>query len=187
MGQTTGSRDIHRGQSKRRHPAWGGPEPAWENRLVRGPGSDQQAEPAEAMRARVRASFARQAMMATLGAELVSVERGQVELALPKDERFTQQHGFVHAGAVAAVLDRACGYAAYSVMPPEAAVLTASYTINLLAPAAGERFRMTGTVVRAGRTLVVCRGDAFADAAAVPFAVMQATLTALYDRPGIQH
>jgi uncharacterized protein (TIGR00369 family) len=139
------------------------------------------------MQARVAASFARQAMMATLGAELVSVERGQVELALPHDERFTQQHGFVHAGAVAAVLDSACGYAAFSVMPPEAAVLTASYTINLLAPAVGERFRMTGTVVRAGRTLVVCRGDAFAGDATTPFAVMQATLTALHDRPGVQH
>ena len=139
------------------------------------------------MRARVRARFARQAMMATLGAELVSVEPGRVELALRHDARFTQQHGFMHAGAVAAVLDSACGYAAFSVMPPEAAVLTASYTINLLAPAAGEGFRMTGAVVRAGRTLVVCRGDAFAAGAATPFAVMQATLTALYDRPGIRH
>jgi acyl-coenzyme A thioesterase PaaI-like protein len=72
-------------------------------------------------------------------------------------------------------------------MPPEAAVLTVSYTINLMAPAAGERFRMVGTVTRAGRTLVVCRGDAFADQATAPFAVMQATLTALYDRPGIAH
>ncbi len=164
-----------------------GPEGACENRLVREPGGDQQTEPVAAMQARVQASFARQAMMATLGAELVSVDRGRVELALSRDERFTQQHGFVHAGAVAAVLDSACGYAAFSVMPPEAAVLTASYTINLLAPAVGERFRMTGTVVRAGRTLVVCRGDAFAGAAATPFAVMQATLTALYDRPSVQH
>ena len=139
------------------------------------------------MRARVRDSFARQAMMATLGAELVSVEPGRVELAIPHDERFTQQHGFMHAGAVAAVLDSACGYAAFSVMPPEAAVLTVSYSINLLAPAAGERFVMTGTVVRAGRTLVVCRGEAVADEAAVPFAAMQATLTAVYDRPGIRH
>ena len=153
---------------------------------MRGPGEDQQAEPVAAMQARVRASFARQAMMATLGAELVSIERGRAELTLPRDERFTQQHGFVHAGAVAAVLDSACGYAAFSVMPPEAAVLTASYTINLLAPAVGERFRMTGTVIRAGRTLVVCRGDAFTDDAASPFAVMQATLTALYDRPGVR-
>ena len=132
---------------------------------MRGPGDDEQVEPVAAMQARVRTSFARQVMMATLGAELVSVEPGRVELTLPHDERFTQQHGFVHAGAVAAVLDSACGYAAFSVMPPEAAVLTASYTINLLAPAVGERFRMTGTVIRAGRTLVVCRGDAFTDGA----------------------
>jgi acyl-coenzyme A thioesterase PaaI-like protein len=84
------------------------------------------------------------------------------------------------------VLDTACGYAAYSVMPPEAAVLTATYTINLLAPAAGERFTITGEVVRAGRTLVVCRGEAFSDGDKRPFAVMQATMTAVFDRPGIQ-
>jgi uncharacterized protein (TIGR00369 family) len=151
------------------------------------PDDAAQAEPTEAMRARVRASFGRQAMMATLGAELVSVDRGRVELALNHDARFTQQHGFMHAGAVASVLDSACGYAAFSVMPAEAAVLTAGYTINLLAPAAGERFVMTGAVVRAGRTLVVCRGEAFVARAAVPFAVMQSTLTAVYNRPGIQH
>jgi uncharacterized protein (TIGR00369 family) len=145
------------------------------------------AEPAEAMRARVRGSFERQAMMATLGVRLAAVERGRVELVLDYDDRFTQQHGFMHAGAVAAVLDSACGYAAFSVMPPEAAVLTAAYSINLLAPAAGRRFVMTAQVVRAGRTLVVCRGEASADGAAVPFAVMQATLSAVYDRPGISH
>ena len=123
--------------------------------------------------------------MATLGAELVSVEPGRVEIAIRHDERFTQQHGFLHAGAVTTILDSACGYAAYSVMPPEAAVLTASFTVNLLAPAAGERFSIVGEVVRAGRTLVVCRGDAFADGDKRPFAVMQATMSALYDRPGI--
>jgi uncharacterized protein (TIGR00369 family) len=143
------------------------------------------AEPDEAMAARVRASLQRQGMMATLGVELVAIERGRVQMALRHDERFTQQHGFLHAGAVASVLDSACGYAAYSVMPPEASVLTASYTINLMAPAAGLRFTVTGQVVRAGRTLVVCRGEAFADGADRPFAAMQATLTALYDRPGI--
>ena len=142
-------------------------------------------ETAEAMRERVRASIARQTMMTTLGVELVAVERGRVELALRHDERFTQQHGFLHAGAVAAVLDSACGYAAYSVMPPGAQVLTATYTINLLAPASGQRFAMRGEVVRAGRTLVVCRGEAFADGAETPFAAMQATMTALYDRPDL--
>jgi uncharacterized protein (TIGR00369 family) len=126
-------------------------------------------------------------MMATLGARLTAVGRGRVELVVGHDDRFTQQHGFLHAGAVSAVLDSACGYAAFSVMPPEAAVLTASYTINLLAPAAGQRFTMTGEVVRAGRTLVVCRGEATADGAASPFAIMQSTLTAVYGRTGIVH
>ena len=148
---------------------------------------DAAAEPVDAMAARVRASFGRQAMMATLGVRLSAVERGRVELVMDHDERFTQQHGFVHAGAISAVLDSACGYAAFSVMPPDAAVLTAAYTINLLAPAAGRRFVMTGEVIRAGRTLVVCRGEAAADDADTPFAVMQATLSAVYGRPGITH
>ena len=137
------------------------------------------------MLARVRASFDRQAMMTTLGVEVTAVEPGKVEMTLSHDDRFTQQHGFLHAGAVASVLDTACGYAAYSVMPPGAAVLTATYTINLLAPAAGERFVITGEVVRAGRTLVVCRGEAFADGGQRPFAVMQATMTAVVGRPGV--
>ena len=151
----------------------------WHNRRV------TDAESTEAMLARVRASFDRQGMMGTLGVEVITVEPGRVELALGHDDRFTQQHGFLHAGAVASVLDTACGYAAYTVMSPEAAVLTATYTINLLAPAAGQRFAMTGEVVRAGRTLVVCRGEAFADGSQRPFAVMQATMTAVYSRPGI--
>ncbi len=142
-------------------------------------------EPIDEMRARVRDSLDRQGMLHTLGVELVSVERGRVQMVFRHDDRFTQQHGFLHAGAVSAVLDSACGYAAYSVMPPEASVLTVTFTINLLSPAAGRRFAVTGSVVRAGRTLVVCRGEAFADDAAVPFAVMQATMTAVVNRPGI--
>jgi uncharacterized protein (TIGR00369 family) len=137
------------------------------------------------MMARVRASFDRQAMMSTLGVEVTAVERGKVAMSLGHDERFTQQHGFLHAGAVASVLDTACGFAAYSMMPPEAAVLTATYTINLMAPAAGSRFTITGEVVRAGRTLVVCRGEAFADGSDRPFAAMQATMTAVYGKAGI--
>jgi uncharacterized protein (TIGR00369 family) len=138
-----------------------------------------------AMMARVRASFDRQGLMATLGVDVLNVEPGRVELVLRHDHRFTQQHGFLHAGAVASVLDTACGYAAYTVIPPEAAVLTATYTVNLLAPAAGQRFAITGEVVRAGRTLVVCRGEAFADGDQRPFAVMQATMSVLNNRPDI--
>jgi uncharacterized protein (TIGR00369 family) len=142
-------------------------------------------ETTEEMLARVQASFERQGMMTTLGVEVIAVEPGRVEMSLRHDDRFTQQHGFLHAGAVASVLDTACGYAAYSVMPPEAAVLTATYTVNLLAPADGDRFAITGEVIRAGRTLVVCRGEAFADGNKRPFAVMQATMTAVFGRPGI--
>jgi uncharacterized protein (TIGR00369 family) len=149
--------------------------------------SEKEAESPAAMAARVRASFGRQAMMTTLGVQLAAVERGRVELIIGHDDRFTQQHGFLHAGAVTSVLDTACGYAAFSVMAPDAAVLTAAFTVNLLAPAAGRRFVMTGEVVRAGRTLVVCRAEATADGGAKPFAVMQATLSAVYDRPGVAH
>jgi len=147
--------------------------------------TESPAETTEEMLARVRASFDRQAMMSTLGVEVTSVEPGKVEMSLRHDDRFTQQHGLLHAGAVASVMDTACGFAAFSVMPPDAAVLTASYTINLMAPAAGERFTITGEVVRAGRTLVVCHGEAFADGGQRPFAVMQATMTAVYGKAGI--
>ena len=147
--------------------------------------SESAAETIEEMLARVRASFDRQGMMSTLGVEVTSVEPGKVEMSLRHDDRYTQQHGFLHAGVVASVMDTACGFAAFSVMPPDAAVLTASYTINLMAPAAGERFTITGEVVRAGRTLVVCHGEAFADGGQRPFAVMQATMTAVYGKAGI--
>jgi uncharacterized protein (TIGR00369 family) len=147
--------------------------------------TESAAESNEDMLARVRASFDRQGMMSTLGVEVTAVERGKVVMSLGHDARFTQQHGFLHAGAVTSVLDTACGYAAFSVMPPEAAVLTVSFTVNLMAPAAGERFTITAEVVRAGRTLMVCRGEAFADGSDRPFAVMQATMTAVYDRTGI--
>jgi len=142
-------------------------------------------EPLADMLARVQDSFDRQGMMTTLGVEVTAVERGKVWMSLGHDQRLTQQHGFMHAGAVTSVLDTACGYAAFSVMPPEAAVLTVSFTVNLMAPAAGQRFTITGEVIRAGRTLVVCRGEAFADGSDRPLAVMQATMTAVYGRTGI--
>jgi uncharacterized protein (TIGR00369 family) len=143
-------------------------------------------EPIDDMRQRVLASFARQPMMSTLGVQAVSVEPGRVVLEMSMDSRFTQQHGFLHGGTVAAVLDSACGYAAFSLMPPDAGVLAAGYTINLLSPAAGQRFRMVAEVVRSGRTLSVCRAEAFADDRSTPIAVMQATMAAVY-LPGIEH
>jgi uncharacterized protein (TIGR00369 family) len=112
--------------------------------------------------ARVRASFARQGAMATLGAELVDVAAGHVSIALPIERRLSQQDGFLHAGVVIAALDSACGYAALTLMPDYVEVLTVELKVNLLAPASGESLVAEGQVVRAGRTLTVCRGDAYA-------------------------
>jgi len=109
--------------------------------------------------ARVRASFARQAFMSTLGACLVRVEPGEADIELPIRPELVQQHGFLHAGAVASVADSACGYAALSLMPPGAAVLSVEFKINLLAPAAGDRVLAKGRVIRAGKTVTVCWGE----------------------------
>lgn len=110
---------------------------------------------------RVRTSFARQRLMATLGAELTRVEPGEVEVELPFREDLTQQHGFLHAGVVTAVVDSACGYAALTLMPAGAAVLSVEFKVNLLAPAAGERLIARARVIRSGRTLTVVSGDAY--------------------------
>jgi uncharacterized protein (TIGR00369 family) len=112
---------------------------------------------------RVRASFAKQTIMSTLGASVASVKRGEVEIVLPFSGKILQQHGFIHAGAIATIADSACGYAALSVMPDDAAVLTTEFKIHLLSPAKGERIRAVGRVVRAGRKLVITIGEVFAE------------------------
>jgi uncharacterized protein (TIGR00369 family) len=132
--------------------------------------------------ARVRASFARQGAMATLGAELVDVAAGHVAIALPIEPRLSQQDGFLHAGVVVAALDSACGYAA---LPDDAEVLTIELKVNLLAPASGESLIAEGHVVRAGRTLTVCRGDAHAQQGSdrAHVATMLATMVRRSARP----
>ena len=105
---------------------------------------------------KVRDSFARQQVMHLIGATLGRVEPGWVEIELPFRADLTQQHGYVHAGVVGTIADSAGGYAAYSLMPAGASVLSVEYRVHLLAPAAGERFVASGQVVRAGRTLTVC-------------------------------
>jgi len=139
--------------------------------------------------ARVRASFDRQAAMKTIGANLVGVAPGQVVIELPWAQPLTQQHGFLHAGMVATALDSACGYAAFSLMPADAAVLTIEYKINLLAPAKGQRFRMEGLVIKPGRTVTVVEGRAFAidEGKEKLIATMGCTLMAVFGRDGIQH
>jgi uncharacterized protein (TIGR00369 family) len=110
----------------------------------------------------VRESFARQGFMTTIRAELVRVAAGEVDIELPHDPRLTQQHGFLHAGVVTAALDSACGYAALTLMEADAEVLTVELKVNLLEPATAQRLLARGRVLRPGRTLTVCRGDAVA-------------------------
>lgn len=138
---------------------------------------------------RVRNSFARQRAMATLGITLARIAPGEVELRIPYQEGLTQQHGFLHAGITATMADSACGYAAFTLMPADAAVLSVEYKINLLAPAQGEEFVARARVLRAGRTLSVCSAEVVAvrGGQETPIAVMQATIMALYGRAGLEH
>src|SRR6185295_15301860 len=136
---------------------------------------------------RVRASFARQGFMRTLGAEIVAVEPGRCEVRLPCRDELGQQHGFLHAGALAAVADSAGGYAAYTLMGAGDSVLTVEYKINLLAPGRGEEAIARARVVRSGRTLTVCQVDVFAvsDGAETLCATMQQTVIRLARRPDV--
>jgi uncharacterized protein (TIGR00369 family) len=132
--------------------------------------------------ARVRASFAKQQFMATLGANLASVQPGEVCIELPFRADLTQQHGFLHAGVVTSVIDSACGYAALTLMPPDRAVLSVEFKVNLIAPAQGATFQARGRVVRVGRTLTVCTGDLRVVGSDSVVAMMQATMMAVEGR-----
>jgi uncharacterized protein (TIGR00369 family) len=139
--------------------------------------------------ARVKASFARQQTMATLGIEITGLGADEIELRMPQMAAYTQQHGFTHAGIIATALDSACGYAAFSLMPADAAVLTVEFKTNLIAPARGEYFLFRALVVKPGRTITVCDSHAFAVEAGQErlVATMTGTLMALFDRAGISH
>ena len=99
---------------------------------------------------RVRTSFARQTAMATLGIEIADLKPGEIELRMPYAIAYTQQHGFVHAGIITTALDTACGYAAFSLMPDDAAVLTVEFKTNLVAPARGDYFLFRASVLKPG-------------------------------------
>lgn len=137
--------------------------------------------------ARIQQSFSKQGLMTTLGASLDKVEAGAVEISLRPSPAVSQQHGFVHAGAVAAIADSAAGYAALSVMPEGSGVLTAEFKINLLAPAAGERIVARGRVLKAGRTLTLSQADVFAVKGGEEklIAHLTATLMAIVGRDGV--
>jgi uncharacterized protein (TIGR00369 family) len=137
--------------------------------------------------ARIRRSFARQGALVTMGASLTRVSPGEVEIQLPFRPELSQQHGFLHAGVTTAVVDTACGYAALTLMPAGAAVLSIEFKVNLLAPGQGERFIATGRVVKPGRTVTVCAGEveAVRGGARKTVAIMQATMMSVRDRPGL--
>ncbi len=144
---------------------------------------------ADDVEVRVRASFNRQAFMSTLGARLATVGRGQAVIELPVRPALTQQHGFVHAAVVAAIGDSACGYAAFSLMQQDTAVLTIEYKINLMAPARGDLLVARGRVVRAGRTVTVCTAMVSAisaDGDTIDVALLTATVMTVRDRPELR-
>lgn len=137
---------------------------------------------------RTRESFARQGAMAHLGAELLRVEPGLVEIGLAFRPELSQQHGYFHAGMVATIADSAGGYAGFTLFPPEAGVLTVEFKINLLAAADGERAVAAGRVIRSGRTLTVCQVDCWVEKGArrVHCATGMQTLICLVGRSGVR-
>jgi uncharacterized protein (TIGR00369 family) len=129
----------------------------------------------------VRESFARQGLLATFAAELQSIEPGAVEIEVPFSPGLTQQDEFFHAGVAIAILDSTCGYSALTLMAAGMRVLTVELKVNLLAPAVGEHLQARGEVLRPGRNLTVCRGDAYAvsGGASKPVATILATMSGI--------
>ena len=109
----------------------------------------------------VRDSFARQGLMATLGAPLSLVEPGHVEIEVPFADAVSQQQGLFHGGVTSSIVDTSCGYSALTLMAAGSEVLTVEFKINLFAPARGDRLVASGRVLRPGRTITVCHGDAY--------------------------
>jgi len=134
---------------------------------------------------RVRESFGRQGAMALIGAQLIEVQPGHCSIALTPRPELCQQHGYVHAGILAALVDSAGGYAGYTLFPADSSVLTVEYKLNLVAPAPGDRIVAEGFVVKPGRTLVITRGDVHAERAGgrTLVAIMQQTLMVMRGKP----
>lgn len=125
--------------------------------------------------------------MRLIGAELEDVRAGAVTIRMPFRDDLTQQHGFVHAGIVTTIVDSACGYAAFSLMPAGSSVLSVEFKINLLAPAKGESFLAKGAVIKPGKTITFCSGEVYAISADSQklIATMSSTMMRLGDRPGL--
>lgn len=127
---------------------------------------------------RVRASFATQSIMTTIGARIIRVAVGEVDIELPFRADLRQQNGYIHAGVIATILDSACGYAAYTLIPAAANMLTVEFKINLLRPAVGKKFVARGRVTKPGKTLSFCNGEvvAMSDDGEKVVATMSSTL-----------
>jgi len=136
---------------------------------------------------RVASSFLKQGLMKTLGATLVKVSAGLVEIAIRPTAAISQQHGFAHAGAVSAIADSAAGYAALTLTPADTGVLTTEFKINFIAPAIGDRIIARGHVVKAGRTLTVAQSEVFAERAGEEklIALLTASIMTVANREGI--
>jgi len=127
---------------------------------------------------RVRLEFAAQQVMQLINARLVSVAPGLVHIELDYQPALTQQHGYLHAGILSTLVDSACGFAAFSLMPVGSQVLSVEFKVNFMSPARGQKFLASGRVIKPGRTLMVCSGEvvAFQDGVETPVALMQATM-----------
>lgn len=138
-------------------------------------------------RERIRESFARQGAMKLIGAELTLIRHGCVEIELPYDVSLTQQHGFLHAGVIAAALDSACTYAAYTMIGPDVSILTIEFKVNLMSPGKGDRFLFRGEITKPGSNIIVADGRAYAigDGPAKLIASMTGTKMAIRGREGI--
>lgn len=139
-------------------------------------------------RERIEASFAKQGAMTLIGAELTLIQQGIVEIELPYDITLTQQHGFLHAGVIAAALDSACTYAAYTMIDPDVSILTIEFKVNLMSPGKGDRFLFRGEITKPGSNIIVADGRAYAigDGPAKLIASMTGTKMALRGREDIR-
>lgn len=133
---------------------------------------------------RIRNLFSQQKVMQELGAEISRIASGELDISMPFNEKFTQQNGFLHAGIVSTLLDSACGGAALTKIKPGNNVLAVEFKINFLAPASGDSFIASGRVIKAGRTISVCEGEAFAFQGIEKKLVarMQATMISIHEK-----
>ena len=133
------------------------------------------------LEAHVRERFHRQHAMISMGANLAQLSPGEARIEMPFNPSFTQQDGFIHAGVITTIVDSACGYAAFTLIPMDMRILTVEFKVNFMSPAKGEKFLAIGKVIKPGRTLTVCSGEvlAFENGTSKSIAVMQATMIAV--------